>query len=814
MAGKFQGAAANSLANAPGAPTRQDLAKQTIELAFQHHEAGQIREAESLYQQALNLHPGQIDALYYLGVLYLQNGVPDAAEEFLTKALKKQPKFAEGYFNLGVALQEQEKLKEAARAYGQAIRGDKRFVPAHLNLGNVYLDLEQFDRAASTFNKLIKLSPKSAEAHLNYGRAIKEKGDEEAAMSAYRQALELNPQYADAHLNIGAILLEREELEEAKNSLQQALVFDPNNADAYNNMGVIWKRDSHFDHAISCFAKASSIKPGFSDAHANMAAALYAHGDLKKAEAEVRRSIELSPDSSAAYSILGKVLRDQGRPLESIDALNIAIKRAPELAEPYREMGLTLADNHQHEEALRAYAHAVERDPKDAVSLNNAGMSNVLLGRLDAATELFQQSIDEAPNFNLAHSNMLFSMSYQSHVTPEQLAEKHFEFGRMWDEDYDDAAFTNLPDRDRPLKIGYMSPDFRHHVAVYFSEAVLRAHDREQFEVFCYAEVFKPDETTERLKAIGHHWRSTIERNPLDIADQIKEDGIDILIDLAGHTGNNRLPVFGLKPAPVQVTWIGYPNTTGLKNMDYVMLTKPFLPEGGEELFSEEVYYLPKVPVTYKIPASRPDIGPTPCLENGYVTFGCFNNAIKVGPHAVDAWSKILKAVPTARLMLKSHAFNSDKAIAESRAAFVNCGIEPERIICERPSHHSEYLTRYAALDLALDPFPYNGGTTTIEALYLGTPLLALEGRTWASRIGSGILRTIGEDSLVATSVEDYIARAVDFAENPEKLSALRGRIHEGFMATGMTDPVGLTRDVEAAFRDMWGRWCDRRNGA
>ena len=812
MAGKFQGAAAVPPTGANGTHAREDLARQSIELAFHHHQAGQVREAESLYQQALTIVPGQIDALYYLGVLYLQNGVNDAAEEYLAKALRKQPKFAEGHFNLGVALQGQDKLKEAAKAFSQAIKGDKTFQPARLNLGNVYMDLEQYDRAESVFRKLIKLAPKSEEAHLNFGRALSLKGEKDAAVEAYRHALELNPSYADAHLNIGAVLLERNEYEEAKGYFEQALEFDPRNAEAFNNLGVSWKRDGYPEHALSCFARASEIKPGFADAHNNIGAALYAFGDNEEAEAEVRKGIELSPDSPAAYCILGKILRAKRKHKESVDALNTAIKLAPKLPEAYREMGLTLSDINENESAMRAYRMAIKCDPNDSVAYNNLGMSHVLIGELDKAVDCFESSIKAMPAFSLAHSNKLFSLNYVPDLPHERLVEEHLEYGRMWDQEYDKNGFANQPDPDRKLKIGYVSPDFRDHVVITFIEEMLKNHDRDKFELYAYAEVFNPDAVTERIKGYMDHWRYTIERNSLDVAQQIRNDGIDVLVDLAGHTGNNRLPVFGLKPAPVQVTWIGYPNTTGMKNIDYIMMTSHFLPQGGEADFTEEVYKLPRVPITYKIKTERPDIGPSPYKENGYVTFGCFNNAIKTGDAARAAWAEILRCVPDSRLLLKAHAFRNEETVTASKAAFEALGIDPDRITCEGPSKHSVYLTRYRAIDLALDPFPYNGGTTSLDTLFVGVPMLSLEGGTWVSRIGSGLLRIVGEESLIGKSVEDYVEKAVDLAKNPDKLAALRETLHERFIASGITDHAAQTRDVENAYRDMWRRWCATQN--
>lgn len=333
-------------------------------------------------------------------------------------------------------------------------------------------------------------------------------------------------------------------------------------------------------------------------------------------------------------------------------------------------------------------------------------------------------------------------------------------------------------------------------------------------EVFCYAEVDNADDMTERLKGLSDHWRWIVGRRDEEAAEMIRTDGIDILVDLAGHTANNRLPIFGLKPAPVQVSWLGYPNTTGMKTIDYIFATPGYVPEVQRRHMTERVYDLPRLPSCYSVPSYAPPVAESPSLAGGAVTFGCFNNITKVTPEAMEAWSRLLETVPGSRLFLKSIALGESRTAAATASAFGKLGVTANRLIIEGPSEHKDYLAAYGRVDIALDPFPYNGGTTTIEALYMGLPLIALRGDRWVSRNGSAILEAMAlDEELVADDVDGYLAKAAALATNPQRLAQLRREIRPRFLATGVADPVLLTGEVEAAYRDMWQRWCASRRG-
>src|SRR5262249_41234445 len=365
----------------------------------------------------------------------------------------------------------------------------------------------------------------------------------------------------------------------------------------------------------------------------------------------------------------------------------------------------------------------------------------------------------------------------------------------------------NPPDPDRRLRLGYVSPDFCRHSVANFMEPLFEAHDRQRFELFCYAEVKSPDETTRRFQDLADHWRSTVGESDRAIAEQVRRDGVDILVDLAGHTAKARLLVFAQKPAPVQVTWIGFLGTTGLGTMDYIIATRALIPEASRRHYVERVcdvwVYAP-----FRPPVAVPAESPAPALARGHVTLGCFNNAYKLSDAAVATWCRILAEVPTARLVLKSKSF-ADADIADAfRPRFAAPRARPPPPPPRRPSPYQEYLASYAELDLALDPFPANGGTTTRDILRVGVPLVTLRGDTMPGRVGAATLAAIGLGELVAATSDEYAAIAVRLASEPARLAWLRREVRRRMEASEMSDTVAATRRIEAAFRDMWRRWC------
>ena len=426
------------------------------------------------------------------------------------------------------------------------------------------------------------------------------------------------------------------------------------------------------------------------------------------------------------------------------------------------------------------------------------------LGWMDECAKSKRRALGIAPDRAL-HSDLLFEMNYLADCTPEAL---HAEAGR-WNSLY--AAplegrirpHSNTPDPDRPLKLGYVSPDLRNHPMMRFLPPVLEHHDRSEFEVFAYAAGTKSDPWTERIRQSTEHFRSI--RDPEALAAQVRQDGIDILIDLAGHSMGPALLAFALKPAPVQVSWMGAMSTTGLSSMDY-FLGDPRMPcPGTDHLFTETVYRLPDVLCCYRPVADIP-VADAPCVKRGYVTFGCFNNPQKIGRDVVKLWSAILHLAPGSRLLLKFRGLEQEEVQAGFRGWFAADGIPPERLLFAGSS--IEYLAAYGGVDIALDPFPYSGGSTTLDALWMGVPVVTLAGRLAVQMSSANVLAAVGLSDMVAHTPEQYLKIALYLAGVLPAASLLRCDLRQALRASPWMDETGVVRSVEDAFREMWRAWC------
>ncbi len=437
----------------------------------------------------------------------------------------------------------------------------------------------------------------------------------------------------------------------------------------------------------------------------------------------------------------------------------------------------------------------------------------MLQDRLDEAADAFRAAVAKKPAFVMAHSNLLFCLNY----SPDLSAEAIFAEYRLWDAAHARALAPAAPvfsldrDPDRRLRVGYVSADFRHHAASFFTQPWLAAHDHTQVELFCYAEVRNPDATTERFKALADHWRSTVGLSDEAVAAQIRADGIDILVDLAGHTSGNRLAVFARRPAPVQVAhMIGSGCTTGLTEMDAFLTDIALAPPGSEAVFSEALVRLPRVPLVYDPPEGMPDVGPPPAARNGHVTFGCFSRTARINDAVLDAWAAILAAVPGARLMLNAKPFQEAGARAAFTGKFAARGVATDRLDLVYTTPQPTTWAAYGEIDIALDPFPHNAGTTTIEALWLGVPVVSLAARPPVGRFGKSLLGAVGMDDWATDDVAGYVAKAVEAAGDLEALATLRAGLRARFEASPLRDPRGLAAATEGAYRDLWRAWLTR----
>jgi predicted O-linked N-acetylglucosamine transferase (SPINDLY family) len=465
-------------------------------------------------------------------------------------------------------------------------------------------------------------------------------------------------------------------------------------------------------------------------------------------------------------------------------------------------------------QAAEAAQRALALNPGDANAHNNLGTALMQQDQLREAGECFERAVALKPDFTMAHSNLLFCLNYR----PDLSAKEIFAAYRQWNATHAQAllpaapAFANDRNPERRLRVGYVSPDFRHHAASFFMEPMLAAHDRAKFEVVCYGEVANPDATTERFRRIADRWQSTVGLSDAAVADLVREDRIDILVDLAGHTAGNRLLVLARKPAPVQVAhMVGSGMTTGIGAIDAFLADGELVPDGSEHLFAERVERLSRIPLVYAPPAAMPEVRKLPALRKGHVTFGCFSRTARVNDRVVETWARILKGVPGARLVLNSKPLREAEGRAHWHGRFRAHGVASDRIDLVYTSPQPKTWEAYAEIDIALDPFPHNAGTTTIEALWMGVPVVSLADRPPVGRFGASILGSVGLRDWVAGGVDRYVALAIGAASDRQALAQLRAALRDRFRASPLGgDAAALTREIEAVYRRLWRAYCGR----
>jgi predicted O-linked N-acetylglucosamine transferase (SPINDLY family) len=593
---------------------------------------------------------------------------------------------------------------------------------------------------------------------------------------------------------------------------QRMLRRDEADAEAHHVLGLLAYRDHRLGDADSHLRAAVARAPAQAEMHANHAAILRKLGRLSDAEAAARNALKLEPERVAAHNNLGNILRDAGRFDESADCYRAAIRMAPSFADAWVNLAWVLALAGHAQKAEEAARQAIGCDATNADAHNNLGLALMRQGRLPEAEAALRQALALRPDFALPHSNILFCLNYRPDVSADDIFAEY----RRWDRQH---ALKLLPaqlsfelDRspERRLRVGYVSPDFRQHAVALFAEPLLAAHDRSAVELHCYAEVPAPDAVTDRFHDLADHWHNTVGLSDAELADQIRRDRIDVLVDLAGHTAGNRLLTFAHKPAPVQVTWLlGHGYSSGLSAMDAFLADAELTPQGADRLFSERLIRLSRIPLAYTPPPEMPTVAPLPARANGYVTFGYFGRTVRLNDAVLAAWARILNAVPGSRLTLNSAPFDEPAGREQMAARLAALGIDPARLTLVYTSPQPRTWAAYGEIDIALDPFPHNAGTTTIEALWQGVPVLSLAGRPTVGRFGAAILHAIGLDDWVTDDVDAYVARAVAAAADIDTLARLRAELRPRFAASPLRDAVGLAREIEAAYRTLWQRWCD-----
>ena len=575
--------------------------------------------------------------------------------------------------------------------------------------------------------------------------------------------------------NLSILELESKRFTAAEAHARRALQATPQDAQLLNTLGIIQTGLGQFDAALATLSRARSLQPSWAPVHGSIGDALFRRGDMEGAVASYRRALELDPDLAVAHVNLAVVLIEMGRLEEAESSCRRAIALVPDSWLAYNGLGLA---------ALHAMDH-------------------------EAAIDCFRRAIEFNPAFAPAYSNLLFGLAKKPSFGARELLEEHRRFGEHFESALPGPRRDHANDRDpdRPLRIGFVSGDLRDHAVAYFFEPVLAAlHDSRQLVLHAYSTHFISDDVSQRLRPMFAHWRDVGGLADDELANQIAADGIDILIDLSGHTAKNRLPVFAAKPAPVQASWIGYPGTTGLRSMDYYLADRLFLPhERFAWQFTEKLVYLPTT-VPFLPPADAPAVAGLPAAESGIVTFGSFNRMNKITRDVVALWARLLRALPDSRMLIAAvpDDFDDDLLIGWFAAE----GIGRDRLDLRKRCPLSAYLALHGEVDVCLDTYPYTGGTTINHALWMGVPTLTLAGDTPASWSGARLMGLVGLPEFIADSPDDFLAKGLARVADLGRLAEIRAGLRAAFDASPLGKPDLIADAFVRATRVMWQRWC------
>ena len=676
-------------------------------------------------------------------------------------------------------------------------------VPQALEIAQAHLRQGQLLLAEAMGRQVLAAAPEQCDALHLLALVAHQSGADAAAEDYARRAIAARPGSAPLHESLGCILARRGRAAEAVASLRTALQLAPDLATAHFHLGIVLEGLAAPAEALAAYREALRLAPTAA-AHNNLGNLLGAAGDLPGALAAYRAALQLDPRDPLAHHNLGHTLLATGDPEGALRACRAALALAPEYANAHLTLGNAHASQGQFAAAIAAYHTALACDPTLADARGNLGNALKDSGRIEEALPHYREALRLAPDRPLLHSNLVYSLECLADPDPTLLKAERARWNERHAAPLRAGRRPHENDRtpERRLKIGYVSPEFCTHAVAFFLLPLFRAHHRTEVEVHAYASVSRPDARTAQFRAAVDVWHDVLGLPDAELAEKIRRDRIDILVDLSQHAAFNRLPLFARQPAPVQVSWLAYPGGSGLETMDWRLTTAHFDPEAVDAASGEPPMFLPDTWCCYDPLDAFP--APLPRAPGPFL-FGSLNQFNKISPAALECWARLLTAVPQARLAMICPAGPSRDRV---RAIFARHAVAETRLDWLAPMPWHDYVRLGQRIDVGLDAFPYNGLTTTCHTLWMGRPVVTLAGPTPVSRSGLSLLSSIGHPELVAHCEEDYLHLATALAGDPARLAHYHATLREKMRASPLLDGPGFARKIEAAYRTMWQHWC------
>jgi predicted O-linked N-acetylglucosamine transferase (SPINDLY family) len=777
-------------------------------------EVGDFTEAIRHLQHALSINADDVGSLINIARALQQAGKPEVAIPYLQHALEINPHDYTASFDLASIHAASGAHEIACACYREALAINPDAAAPMLGEGLALCALRDFEQALSCFQSALIRAPDMLLAYANAGNALRELHRASDAIPYYRRALRIDPDLLDANLHLGAILHAQLDFEGAMACYRQALAIDPNSHLAHLNLGLLLCAMKRDEAAIASFQEASRLAPNDASTLNTLAQTLKNCGRKEDATVAWKKALVAEPAFESAWRSLAGLWQDVHSYDDACIAYRNALALAPENTDTLLGLGNALTHRQLYAEAIDCFRLAISLKPAFVGAYGN--LANVLsdVGQHQEAIDTYQQALQNGPIDFRIYSNLLFARNYMPDVDRSTLVAEAVRYGELVAQQakpYD--TWPNERNAKRRLRVGLVSGDLRHHPVGFFIDstlAALAADPARDIELIAYSNFEHSDYLTERIKSHCYAWRQIDTLGDETVARQVRGDDIDILLDLSGHSSMNRLPLFAWKPAPVQASWLGYFATTGVAGIDYFIADQWSVPTGGESQFTEQIWRLPETRFSFTAPTSQVDVAPLPALQNGYITFACFNNLSKMTDQVVALWARILGELPDSRLFLKSLQLGGEAIQKEVAARFAAHGISEHRLQLEGFTSRADYLTAYHRVDIALDPFPYTGGATTAESLWMGVPVFTLRGDRLIARQGTGLLMNAGLSDWIAGSEEDYLHGVLGHARNLERLAALRAGLRAQVLASPLFDATRLATHLQTALRAMWVTWCNQ----
>lgn len=780
----------------PSAPTLNDR----LTHAFALHQAGDLQAAVAGYQEVLAEQPTHSDALHLLGVAAHQLGDPHSAVQLIEGSLSVNIANPDAASNLGNARLACGDAEGAEFAYRQALRLNSQHADAQYNLANLLQRLERYEEALAAFDAAAMLLPSTASIYFNRANLLQAMERWEEAISDYDRVQALDSQFPSLHTNRGAAYANAERWEDALDAFRAAMAQAPADVNGLHNLGCVLNKLGREKEAVEPLEAAFEIQPDNLDTRRQLVRALLKK-DQPRALEIAEAAVFMPEPTSEDWYLLGVARQTQGKRQRAIEAFQQSLALDPDFVYGSHHLASAFAEDGRLDDAITAYEAILERNSKSGDIYVNLGLAMKDRGEVTEAIATMRQGIALTDDPE-SHSNMIFTLCYSNELTSQQI----YDDSVAWAERHTPVVPPAPPVRPlegRKIRIGYLSADYHHHPAGYLYRALFPLHDREKFEVIVYANQTVGDEVSKEIFDATDRWHMVKHMSDQELADLVREDEIDIFMDLLGHTNNHRLTAFGLRPAPVQATWIGYFGTTGMRQMDYIVCDRYAVPEAEERYYSERPARMPGCMYVFQPPKIDVPVSDLPMAKNGYPTFGCFNNTAKITEEVVALWCEVLREVPDARMILNRWPFQTESVRERYYAMFAAYGVDRSRVDIVATKGREAYFRSYHDVDVMLDTFPFGGGTTTSEALWMGVPVVSLPADRLVGHMTETIVRAVGRPEILVEDREGFVAMAKGLVADADHLAEMRTSLRAQVENSALCDLPTFARELESLYAWM-----------